>query len=256
MIKNFVTALQFLTIITVKKDHQIEESDLAKSVVYFPLVGFLLGFLLVNADKLMTFAALPQSIVTCIIITASILLTRALHIDGLADTMDGIMGGKDHASRLAIMKDSRLGTAGVLGIFFILFMKYLCLNNLFESDRVSALLLTPVLSRWTQTIMVFNADYSREEGMGKAFVGHLRSSGLAAASAIAICLSAFVVLRLDLRSVVFFCSLVAGVLLLAFLGKRYLIKKLGGMTGDSIGAMSELAEVLVMLLFVIFSSNT
>ncbi|MCK9419223.1 MAG: adenosylcobinamide-GDP ribazoletransferase [Nitrospirae bacterium] len=255
MLKNFITALQFLTIITVRKDHEVEEGDLAKSMVYFPVVGFLIGVLLVNADKIFALIALPQTIATFLLVILSVLITRALHIDGLADTLDGLMGGRDHSSRLAIMKDSRLGTAGALGIVFVLFMKYLCLNNLFESDRIVALLVAPVLARWAQTLMVSNAEYGREHGMGKAFVGHLRSSGMVATSAVAIGLSAFVVVRLDVRSVVLFLVLICGVLLLTYLGKRYLVRKLGGVTGDAIGAMSELNEVLVLFLFVILSSG-
>ncbi len=255
MIRNFITALQFLTIFTVNKKHLAEENDLAKSMVYFPVVGFLIGLVLVNADKLFSLIALPHTVATFLVIILSVLITRALHIDGLADTLDGMMGGYDHASRLAIMKDSRLGTAGVLGIVFVLFMKYLCLNNLFESDRVAALLTAPLLGRWSQTFMVFNTNYGRDDGMGKAFVGHLRTSGLTAASLIAVGLSAFVVVRLDPRSVFLFSSLLGSVLLLTYLGKRRLVRKLGGVTGDAIGALSEMNEVLVLLVFVIFSSE-
>ncbi len=255
MIKNFLTALQFLTIFTIRKDHEVEEGDLAKSMVYFPFIGFLIGVLLVNADKIFALIALPQTVATFLLVIISVFITRALHVDGLADTLDGLMGGSDHSSRLAIMKDSRLGTAGALGIVFVLFMKYLCLNNLFETDRIVALLVAPVLARWSQTLMVSNAEYVREHGMGKAFVGHLRTSGVLATSAVAIGLSAFVVVRLDVHSVILFFTLIGGVLLLTYLGKRYLVRKLGGVTGDAIGAMSELNEVLVLFLFVILSSG-
>lgn len=92
--------------------------------------------------------------------------------------------------------------------------------------------------------------------MGKAFVGHLRASGLTAASVVAVGLSAFVVVRLDTRSVVLIFSLLCGVVLLTLMGRWYLVRKLGGVTGDAIGAMSELNEVLVFLLFVVFSSGS
>lgn len=255
MIKNFINAVQFLTIVPVSKNHETEEGSLARSMVYFPVIGFLIGFLLVYADKAMALIALPQSIANVLLVALSVLVTRALHIDGLADTLDGLMGGRDHSSRLSIMKDSRLGTAGALGIFFVLAIKYLSLNNLFESEKVAVLLTAPLLSRWSQTLMVFKTNYGREEGMGKAFVGHLRASGLAAASAIAIGLSAFVVVRLDTRSVFLIFSLLCGVVLLTFMGRWYLVRKLGGVTGDAIGAVSEMNEVLVFLLFVVFSSG-
>lgn len=256
MIRNFINALQFLTIFTVSKKHRIEEGDLAKSIVYFPVVGFLIGFILVNVDKLFSLLVLPLSIGNILLVAISVLITRALHIDGLADTLDGIMGGHSPDSRLAIMKDSRLGTAGAVGIFFVLCIKYLCLNSLFNSEKVAALLIAPALGRWSQTLMVYKADYGRAEGMGRPFVGHLRSSGMLAASAVAIGLTAFVIVREEARTSILLLGLIGGVVLLTMLGRRYLHAKLDGVTGDSIGAISELNEMLVLLIFVILSDGS
>jgi len=256
MIRTFINALQFLTIVTVNKEHRVEEDDLAKAMVYFPVVGFLIGFVLVNADKLFTLIALPHTITNLLLLALSVLITRALHIDGLADTFDGIMGGHCVGSRLAIMKDSRLGTAGAVAIFFVLFIKYLCLNSLFNSEKAAALLVAPTLARWSQTIMVFNTHYGREDGMGKAFVGHLRSSGMAAVSLIAVGLTAFVIVRGEVRTAVLLLCLVCAVVLFTLLGRRYLIRKLGGITGDAIGAISELNEVLVFMAFVVLSNES
>jgi len=255
MIKNLITAMQFLTIVTVHKEYQEEERSFARSIVYFPVVGFLIGFVLINADRLMLTAALPQTIANILLVALSVLITRALHIDGLADTLDGLMGGYDEQSRLAIMKDSRLGTAGAVGIFFILFLKYTALNNLYESEKSVALLTAPLLARWAQTLMIYKSEYGREDGMGKAFVGQLRASGMVAASALALALSAFVVVRMDARSGALFLSMLCGVLILTFLGRWFLARKLGGITGDAIGAVSELNEVFVLLLCVAFSSG-
>jgi len=256
MLKNFINALQFLTIFTVSKKHQPEEGDLARSIVYFPLVGFLIGVILVFSDQVFSWIALPHTIGNALLLLIAVLVTRALHIDGLADTLDGLMGGHDPASRLAIMKDSRIGTAGVLGIVFALLLKYLCLNNLdlFSDEKNAALLTMPILSRWSQTLMVFRADYGRERGMGGAFVGHLRASGLIAASAVAVGLSAWVIIR-DLRTVVVALAVVAGTALLTFLGRQYLVRKTGGVTGDAIGAISEANEVLVLLIFAALTSG-
>jgi len=256
MIKNFINALQFLTIFTVSKKHELEEGDLAKSMAYFPVVGFLIGFILVNADKLFTLLALPHTITNVLLIALSVLITRALHIDGLADTFDGIMGGNSAGSRLEIMKDSRLGTAGAVAIFFVLFIKYLCLNSIFNGEKVAALLVAPMLARWSQTIMVYKTNYGREDGMGKAFVGHLRSSGMTAVSLVAVGLTAFVIMREETQTAVLVLGLICGVVLFTVLGRRYLINKLGGMTGDAIGAMSELNEVLVLMVFVVLSDGS
>lgn len=256
MFKKFVTALQFLTIATVRKDHQIEEGDLSGSMAFFPVVGFLIGLVLVYADKVFALITLPQSLANLMLVVLAVLMTRALHIDGLADTLDGLMGGRDRSSRLAIMKDSRLGTAGALGIVFVVTLKYLSLNSLFNSEKVAALLTAPLLARWSQTIMAFKIGYGREDGMGKAFVGRLQPGVLAAASAVAIGLSAFVIVREEARTLFLVLILIAAVALFTLGARRYLVHKLGGMTGDAIGAVSELNEVLVLLLCVVFAAGS
>lgn len=247
MIKNFIHAIQFLTIFTVSRKENVTEGDLARSMPYFPFVGFLLGFILVNTDKALSYA-LPHTIGNALLVLISVLLTRALHIDGLADTLDGLMGGSDKESRLRIMKDSRLGTAGALGIVFVLLVKYLCLNNLFHDDKTEALLVAPVLSRWSQALMVFRTNYVREQGMGRAFVGHLRATGLAVSSFVALGITAYLLWAPALY-------LIAGTLALTLIGRWYLGRKLGGVTGDAIGAVSELNEVLTFLLFVILATG-
>lgn len=256
MMKNFINAVQFLTIFTLSKKHRLSEGDLAKSLLYFPLVGFLIGVILVNADKIFQLIVLPHTVANLLVVALAVLITRALHIDGLADTMDGIMGGRTAEARLAIMKDSRLGTAGALGIYFVLTIKYLCLNSLFNSEKVIALLIAPMLARWSQTIMIYEAEYGRVEGMGKAFFGHLRTSGLAAVSLFAVGLTAFVIVRGELRTVALAFTLLCGTGLFTYLGKRYLVRKLDGVTGDAIGAMSELNEVLALLICIVFAAGT
>jgi len=255
MLHKFITALQFLTVFRVKKDREVSENELARSMAYFPFVGFVIGIILVYADK--AFQRLfPDTISNIFLILLSVLITRALHIDGLADSVDGIMGGYDHESRLAIMRDSRIGTAGVLSILFVLFIKYVCLNNLFDEHKTAALLTAPAFSRWAQMLMMFGANYGREDGMGKVFVGHLRSSGLVAASTAAVGLTAFVIVREEVRTAILALVLIVGVVLFTLLARRYLVRKLGGVTGDSIGAVSELNEVLVYLIFVILSGES
>jgi adenosylcobinamide-GDP ribazoletransferase len=248
MIKNFINAVEFLTIFTVSRKHDVTEGDLAKSMVYFPMVGFLIGVILNYSDKALAWIV-PPTIANALLLIMLVLITRALHIDGLADTLDGIMGGHDRVSRLEIMKDSRLGTAGALGIVLLLLVKYLCFNNLFDNDKASALLTAPMLGRWSQILMVFGANYGREEGIGSAFIGHLRGSGMIAASAVAVGLAIFV-------SGIWATILIASVALFTMVCRWYLVRKLGGVTGDAIGAVSELNEALTLLLFVILSNRS
>jgi adenosylcobinamide-GDP ribazoletransferase len=218
-------------------------------MVFFPFIGFLIGFILVKSDQALL-RLLPDTISNIFLLLLSVILTRALHIDGLADTADGIMGGRDPKSRLAIMKDSRIGTAGVLAVVFLLLVKYASLNILFNDSKTAALLTAPVFGRWSQMLMMFKADYGREQGMGKAFVGHLRSGGLAAASIAALGLSAWVIMG-DARTAYLAFGVPVAVSVFTLLWRWFIVRKLGGVTGDAVGAVSEMNEAATLLLFVI-----
>ena len=249
MLRNFITALQFLTIIRVKKDHEPDENDLARSMVFFPFVGFLIGLILVYADRVLL-RLMPDTIANVFLIALPLIVTRALHADGLADSMDGFMGGRDRESRLAIMKDSRIGTAGVLALFLVLLVKYACLNTLFYDYKTAALLTAPAFSRWSQMLMMFHATYGRRQGMGGAFVGHVRYGGLAAATVVTVGLSGFVIYQYDVRTAVLAVSIPVAVALFTLLWRWFVLRKVGGVTGDTVGAANEMNEALTMLLFV------
>ena len=248
MMHGFITALQFLTIFTVRKEHEVDENDLARSMVFFPFVGLFIGLILVWADRVMLWI-FPDTITNILLVILSMFITRALHIDGLADSMDGIMGGKDPESRLAIMRDSRIGTAGVLGIVFVLLIKYVCLNNLFDDYKTAALLTAPAFGRWSQMLMMFEAEYGRENGMGKAFVGHVRLGGLIAASVISLGISAYVIVD-DGRTAVLAIAIPLLIALSTMLWRWFVVRRIGGVTGDAVGAASEMNEALTLLLFV------
>ena len=254
MLRNFITALQFLTVFTVKKDLEADDSDLARSMVYFPFVGFVIGILLVYADKAMLWL-LPDTISNIFLLLFAALITRALHLDGLADSFDGLTGGSDAESRLAIMKDSRIGTTGVLALVFVLLLRYACLNNLFYDYKRWALLTAPAFGRWSQMLMMFNATYAREEGLGSAFVGHVRYGGLAAASLVTVCLSGWVIFQYDVRTAVLAVSIPFAVAVFTLLWRWFVVRRTGGVTGDTIGAASEMSEALTLLLFVFFLSE-
>lgn len=249
MFRNAITALQFLTIFTLKKDHRVEENELARSVVYFPFVGFLLGIIQVYADRILL-VLFPDSVSNVFLILIAVVLTRALHLDGLADTFDGVMGGMDPKARLAIMKDSRIGTAGVLAVALLILAKYACLNSLFNDYKAGALLTAPVFGRWSQILMMFKANYGREQGMGKAFVGHLRSGGLLAASTVSVGISAWVIMD-GVRTVYLALLIPLAVAIFTLFWRWFIVRKFGGVTGDAVGAASEMTEALTLLLFVV-----
>jgi adenosylcobinamide-GDP ribazoletransferase len=167
-------------------------------------------------------------------------LTGGLHLDGFADTMDGLGGIRKHAERLAIMKDSRLGTFGVVGLIFLLLFDLMALRHLTDS-RGTYLFLAPLLSRFSMVTSALTQPYARkEEGLGRSFVEEVSLVELALAGGIALvaCLA-----LLWTKGLVLFCLVVGVTLLLGSLF-RY---RLGGITGDSLGANNELMMALVWI---------
>ncbi len=253
MMQNFSNALQYLTIFRINKKHKIDENELLKSMIFFPVVGFLIGLILINFDKLFSLIALPHTVANLLLVVFSTLITKALSINGLANTLDEIMSGTAKHARGPGAKDGKIGTAGIIGVFFVLLMKYLCLNSLFNSEKVAALLIAPMLSRWSQTIMAFKSTVRHEDEEHRSFVGHIRSGELTYVSLIAVGLAGFVIIEEQMRAVFLICSLIIGVVLLTVLGRRYFIAHPGGINNDAVGAVCEANEILVFLLFVIFA---
>ncbi|MHC4593839.1 MAG: adenosylcobinamide-GDP ribazoletransferase, partial [Planctomycetota bacterium] len=120
--KQFLIALQFLTILPINIRSEVNEKDFGNSLLYFPVVGILIGLVLCTAAFL--FSVLPNLVVGVIILIISIVITGAIHLDGFADTCDGFYGSKPKDKILEIMRDSRVGTMGVVGVVCLLLLKF------------------------------------------------------------------------------------------------------------------------------------
>jgi adenosylcobinamide-GDP ribazoletransferase len=209
-------------------------------VGYFPLVGVLIGGLLVGFDYLLAFF-LPPNVTAALVLTGWILCTGALHLDGLLDSCDGLFGGRTPADRLRILRDERVGAFAVIGAVLLLLVKFQALAAL--SHRSAALCLAPVLGRWGMAVAVVAFPYARTEGLGRALKDHARCNQVLLASAIAVVAAWIAAAWLGLLII-----LVSGVLMFFF--TRFVLTRLPGLTGDIYGAVCELLEVLVLLSFV------
>lgn len=242
--KRFLIALQFLTIFTLKKDLKVTDEDLAASTTYFPLVGLTLGITLVIAQSLFS-SILPQAVVNGLLIALLIICTGALHLDGFADTADGIAGGTDRGDILRIMRDSQIGSFGVVGLIILLLTKYLALNELSESLRNRVLLLMPSLSRWTMAEMAYFSKYARKsEGLGQPFVDLIRKREVLISGIIILIISSILMAYKGML-------ILAAIAMWTFIASKYFDRKLGGVTGDILGAINELNEVMILLLILI-----
>lgn len=237
---DFKSALAFLTIFPVAEKVEIDPPRLARSMGFFPAAGLVLGIGLVILNWLLD-ALIPRPVLDCLLILCLILATGALHLDGIADLIDGLAGGKDRQSVLHIMKDSRVGAIGVVGLVMVLLLKYLSLYNVPVELKASALMIMPTAGRWIQVVLASYSRYIRPEGgTGSAFVEHVGEREVLIATGTLILASLFL---FGLKGVflVFLVGLVAMALL------RYFDKRLGGVTGDVLGASTELLEVLTLL---------
>jgi adenosylcobinamide-GDP ribazoletransferase len=232
-----LAALQFLTLLPIKRNFNVKQ--IGNATVFFPVVGVLIGGLLVGLDRLLSLG-LPPSVVNVLLVTVLALVSGGLHLDGLADTLDGVGGQHTPQERLAIMKDSRIGGFGAVGIALVLLIQYVTLNNIPASIKMYTLLLFPTLSRWAMVNAIFVYPYARPSGLGKAFKAGLMGLHYALDTVFALMVA---VMLFKLGGLV----IMAAAWLTADGTCLYLKSKLGGLTGDTYGAVNEFVSLAVLI---------
>ncbi|TET40518.1 MAG: adenosylcobinamide-GDP ribazoletransferase [Dehalococcoidia bacterium] len=236
----FLAALEFLTVIPSPLRREATPMEIGRSLVYFPLIGLGLGGALYGLDRLFALF-LPMALGSVLIIVALILLTGANHLDGFIDTCDGMAAGRSPQQRLEIMHDSRAGGFGVVGACSLLLVKSISLIFVPAAFRMAALLLMPTLSRWAIVYAVFAYPSARREGIGQIFKEQANWQSMTIATLIALAISVLLMKLLGL-------ALMAGIWLVAIIMAIFLKRRLGGLTGDTYGAINEVIEVLVLIL--------
>ncbi len=235
----YLIALQFLTIIPLPFPVRCEERDLGRAMALFPLVGLTIGAILAGADYLLALR-LPRPVTDLLLIAVLAAVTGALHLDGLADCCDGLAarGGKERF--LAVMKDSRIGAVGVVGLVLALLIKYQALLAIPPGEKRAALLFFPLAARFSQVQMAVGAERARSDGLGSTFIGGAGALQLIAAGVIA---GGCAWLLFGPRGIICWAALC----FFTWGTKRWFHRKLGGITGDVIGCVSELNELLCLL---------
>jgi len=236
-LKRFLIALQFLTVLPIKIKSEIAKEDFGGSLLYFPVVGMLIGLVLSGAALL--FGFLPNPVVGVLILIISIVITGGIHLDGFADTCDGFYGPRPKEKILEIMRDSRAGVMGVIGIFCLLSLKFTLIVSTPKNVLWKLLILMTAFARWSQILACYTSNYAREEGKAKYFVEYDSKKELLVGGIFTVVLF---LLLLKLEGVILFVLSLVPILLFI----NYIKRKIGGMTGDTIGAISEIAEVAVL----------
>ena len=240
-----LAALEFLTIIRLHRFRPVSAETLARAQVFYPLVGLLLGGILVGADWLLGYG-LPAGPRGVLLLALLALLTCGLHLDGLADTFDGLLGGQERERRLAIMRDPRIGSFGVTALVLTLLLKWSALASLLAADEWRAVLLGPLLGRCAIVALAAAVPYARPDGLGSGF--HAAARGLpVVVAAIAALVGALLVGGVP--GLALLAATVLTPLLLGWWSQR----AIGGATGDLYGAACELTEAAVWLVAVALS---
>src|SRR3990170_5627842 len=178
MIKPLSISLGFLTVLPIPVKGELRPADMGKAMAFFPVAGAVIGGVLISADIVLS-SILAGAVVDFILIAVLALITGGIHLDGLADTFDGLYGGKTREDALSIMKDSRVGAIGAVGLIIVIGLKYTALLSLpqaypqalSQGSKYAALFLMPLLSRWSMVLTACLSEYARMSGgTGKDFV--------------------------------------------------------------------------------------
>lgn len=232
-------ALQFLSSLPVRLPGMPAPEALGRSLLFYPLVGLLFGLILWALN--IALAGAPLLLHAALLLTVWVLLSGALHLDGLADSADAWLGGfGDRERTLLIMKDPRSGPIAVVTLVMVLLLKFAALLAVIEQQHGIVLIIVPLIGRAALLGLFLTTPYVRAGGLGQALADHLpRKAGwrVLAVSALGCVLLAG------------FSGLVAMLVAVAgFVWLRHLmVRRLGGTTGDTAGALLELLEMAVLV---------
>jgi len=251
ILRDLSLAIRFLTIFPIasfpfsNNSNQDEEEGLvenfANSMAFFPLVGMLIGLLLVVLRRIFYYLPISPLIGDTLVLIVWIWLSGGLHLDGFADSIDGFSGGHDKEEILNIMKDSATGAKGVVALVSLLLLKFVFLVEmpLFLKDTV--LFFTPTIGRWSMVIAAFLSKPARtKNSMGKLFMDYVGWREVIFAS-LTMAVVGILLFKLYFLPLVIIGT---GIVLLIL---KYCQKKIGGISGDILGAINEIVEVFILL---------
>ncbi len=247
MLKGFILQLQFLTRIPVNIDIEFDENSFSRGIIFAPVIGLLIGVIIAGIYIVAGFTGRPIIAVLAAVI-AEIIITGGLHLDGLADTFDGIFSNRPKEKILRIMKDSRIGTNGTLSLILIIVSKIWLMLIINTNYIVPCLIIMPALSRMNITWTAGMSTYARKEKSAAASI--VNNTGMKEIVITTVIAAAPCAALLQLLS----APAVAAVIIFVILFTAYVKKKIGGITGDIIGAVIELSELIFLITVIVCES--
>jgi adenosylcobinamide-GDP ribazoletransferase len=244
MIPGLAAAVQFLTIMPPLVRRPFTDAEMGRAVGWFPFVGLLIGGLLVLVD-LGVRRLWPAGVSAALVLAAWILVTGGLHLDGLMDSCDGLLGGRTVEDRLRILRDPRIGSFALIGGVLVMLTKWSALVGMIDpTARMAAIILAPTVGRLAIVPALVWFPYARSEGAGRTMKNHVRfGDGLLAAITASLVFGGVAIWSKDFVGVIALAIAVpVGLIVAGFANRR-----IGGVTGDVFGAVCELAECAVLL---------
>ncbi|MBI5685286.1 MAG: adenosylcobinamide-GDP ribazoletransferase [Verrucomicrobia bacterium] len=238
--RRLALAVQFLTVVRVRVNDPVTADELRDSTYFFPVVGLGLGVALAATGWALG-STFTWPVVAALLVVELVVLTGALHLDGLADMCDGFYAGRDREDTLRIMKDPHIGTMGVVGLVSVLGLKAVALMNVPASRGLWVVVAAPVVARSAVLLACAVGRYAREEGTGKTYIGQLSRDH--AWMALAMAVFGCTMIRQVVPAALAF--VLAGVWVVLFVS--YCNRRIGGLTGDTVGALNETTELIVWL---------
>jgi adenosylcobinamide-GDP ribazoletransferase len=230
-------ALRFLTIIPMPGMPPMAKQSIARAIPLFPLAGAVIGALLVGLG--LACGVLWDAWVRSVVIVVGWgIVTSGLHLDGLSDTFDAVMSWRARERKLEIMKDSRIGAMGALALIAVLALKVAWLHAAGDG-WLRAVWLAPALGRWADTYGIFRFPPARAGGLGREFQSQARPGDFAIATATAVGLAIILAGPAGLLALILVWGCSSGL-------ARWWARDLGGLTGDTYGALCEIAEVVTL----------
>lgn len=235
--KTFIVSLQFLTRFSIYRG-AYDERAYGRAPLFYPTVGLIMGLCWLLLYLAVSFL-FPRPAIAALLVAGMVVFSGGMHLDGFMDTMDGVFSGRPREQMLEIMRDSRVGAFGVISLAVLLLLKYSLLFSLPPWVMPQLLPVVPALSRWGMVYAIARFPYARPQGLGRLQVTHTGGRELVLATLQAVVVS---VLAGPAGLLLFLSALV-----LAHWLCRNFTRQLGGLTGDTYGAVNEILEVLLLL---------
>ncbi len=257
LLYSFVIAFSFLTSVPFPFLDKIkyDEENISFSLIFYPVVGLFFGLILFFSTKLLLYIKLNPSLITLAIITIPYLLNKFLHFDGLCDTIDAFLPNKTKEERLKILKYTNTGSFAIGVLILFILLKFELIKIFFTGiELLPLLIIIPVFSRYSMVFLSFISKYPRKNGTAFFIVGKVNINTFLLSTMFFLLINlVFLILFFSFNNLIIILFQIIFIFIFTFFFKIYSNLKIGGVTGDVLGALNEIIELLLFVIILILS---